>query len=462
VVGQERVLTMKIFDELMARGLVAQMTHPEEVENALNNERISFYIGFDATASSLHVGSLLQLITMRRLQLAGHRPILLVGGATTRIGDPSGKQDMRKMLTDDDIAYNIECFKKQFERFLDIEGCHLRDAEGGVPYNHPVAPSGATPPEEGNGEISLNPSKPLDCFGDKSPRNDAIIVNNDDWVGKMNVYEFIRLGFNFNMNDMLRQECYATRRESGGLTLGEMCYLPMQSVDFAFLHDNYDCRMQMGGNDQWSNILGGVNLIRKTKGEKGNVFGMTFNLLTTADGKKMGKTEKGAIWLDSERTSPYEFFQYWRNVGDEDVIKSLNYLTFISMEEIGEMAKWEGAQLNKAKEILAFELTKMVHGEEEANKALEASKALFGGNGDNANMPTTKMDVGDGIGLLDLLMGIELIPSKGEGRRLIQQGGITLNDKKIDNIEYIVKEKDFTNGELIIRKGKKIFHKIMI
>ena len=403
---------MKIFNELLERGLVAQMTHPEEVEHALNNERISFYIGFDATADSLHMGSLLQLITARRLQSHGHRPILLVGGATTKIGDPSGKDDMRQMLSDSDIAYNIECFKKQFARFVDLDN--------------------------------------------------ADIVNNDDWIGKMNVYEFIRLGSNFNMNDMLRQECYAVRRECGGLTLGEMCYLPMQSLDFAYLHENYNCMMQMGGNDQWCNILGGVNLIRKTKGEKGNVFGMTFNLLTTADGKKMGKTEKGAIWLDSQRTSPYEFFQYWRNVGDDDVIKSLNYLTFIPMDKVSEMAKWEGAELNRAKEILAYELTKMVHGEDEANKALEAAKSLFSGSGDNSNMPTTKVDIGEGKAILDLMLEAGLIPSKGEGRRLIEQGGVAVNDNKVESFDYIVKQNDFIDGELIIRKGKKVFHKVIL
>ncbi|MCL2740055.1 MAG: tyrosine--tRNA ligase [Oscillospiraceae bacterium] len=447
---------MKIFEELKERGLIAQMTHPVEVENALNNESISFYIGFDATADSFHIGNLFQLVTVRRLQMAGHRPILLVGGATTKIGDPTGKDEMRKMLSDEEIAHNIERFKEQFGKFVEVEeGAPTpRDARDGVPY-------------EANGENCVRRGHPCGVpSGDREGRPyevpAAIVVNNDDWIGKMSVYEFIRIGFNFNLNDMLRQECYAVRRESGGLSIGEMCYLPIQSLDFLHLYEKYGCRMQMGGDEQWSNILGGVDLIRKMKREKGNVFGITFNIITTSEGKKMGKSEKGAIWLDEKKTSAYEFYQYWRNVADADVIKSLKFMTFIPLDEIAEISTWQGAELNKAKEILAWELTKMVHGEEQANRAMEAARALFGGGADNSNMPTTKIDIGEGILLLDLMLEIGLIPSKGEGRRLIEQGGVAINDEKVTSSDYIVKQTDFTDGELIIRKGKKTFHKIIL
>ena len=405
---------MTVFEELKARGLIAQMTHEAEVKDALENQKIAFYIGYDATADSLHVGHMLQVIIMKRLQDAGHIPIFLLGGATTKIGDPSGKSDMRKMLTDEDIAHNIECFKKQFATFCDLS--------------------------EGK----------------------ALLVNNADWTDKMSVADFIRLGFNFNVNTMLRADCYATRLETGGLTLGEMCYMPMQSMDFLHLYETYDCRMQLGGNDQWSNIIAGVELIRKIKGERGNVFGMTFNLLTTTAGVKMGKTEKGTIWLDAEKTSPYELYQYWRNVEDGNAIRCLKLLTFVPLDEILEMEKWEGSQLNVAKERLAYEITKMVHGVGEADKALESSKQLFGGGGDAANMPTTAISIGDGIGILDLLIQTGLVSSKSEGRRLIGEKGISIDGELVADADMIVKESNFTNNELIIKKGKKKFHKVTI
>ncbi|GHV16285.1 tyrosine--tRNA ligase [Clostridia bacterium] len=405
---------MNVFEELQARGLVAQMTHEDEIKELLNNEKVAFYVGFDATADSLHVGSLLQLIIAKRLQEHGHKPILLVGGATTKIGDPTGKSDMRKMLTDEDIAHNIECFKKQFAKFVDLSG-------------------------------------------DK-----ALVVNNADWIDRLSVAEFIRLGFNFNVNTMLRADCYATRLENGGLTLGEMCYMPMQSLDFMYLHEKYDCRIQLGGNDQWSNIIGGVELVRKQKQEKGTVFGMTFNLLTTAEGKKMGKTEKGTIWLDENLTSPYELFQYWRNVDDKDVIKCIKMLTFIPLEEIAKMEEWEGSQLNDAKKILAYELTKLIHGEAHAKAAVESAEALFAGGDGNIDMPTTKIEFTGEINILDLLLQTNLAPSKSEGRRLVEQGGISINEDKITSAYFIVKSSTFTNSELIIKKGKKTYHKVTI
>jgi len=401
---------MTLFEELQKRELVAQATHPEEVERALNNEKITFYVGFDATADSLHVGGLLQLITAKRLQEAGHRPILLLGGATTKIGDPTGKDDVRKMLSDEDISHNIECIKKQFEKFVD--------------------------------------------FSDDK----ALIVNNADWTDKMSAYDFMRLGFHFNINDILRMECYATRRESGGLTLGEMCYLPMQSMDFAHLYDKYGCRMQTGGNDQWSNIIGGVELIRKTRGEEGksgSVFGMTFNLLTTSDGRKMGKTEKGAVWLDSEKCSVFDFYQYFRNVADEDVIRCLKMLTFLPLSAIEKYESYKFEELNEVKEIFAFELTKLVHSEAEAIEAQNKAKSVFSG-GDDA--PETRIEIDDDTNILDFLVLANLAPSKGEARRLVQGGGVSLDGEKIDDVWYNIEK---SRGEVLIKKGKKVFVKVI-
>lgn len=398
-------IVLKLFDELKARGLIAQITHEAEVEKLLDTEKVTFYIGFDATADSLHVGHLLALTVANHMQKAGHTPILLVGGGTTKIGDPSGKQDMRKMLTDDDINHNIECFKKQFARLVDLNKAH--------------------------------------------------VVNNADWIEKMTIPEFLRLGFNFTINDILRMDCYANRREVG-LTLGEICYLPMQSLDFLHLYETLNCKMQLGGQDQWSNILGGVDLIRKTKGEKGTAFGLTLSLLTNSEGKKMGKTEKGAVWLDAEKTSPYEIFQYFRNVADSDVIKCIKLLTFIPLEQIQSMEGWQGAELNKAKETLAYEITKIVHGEEEAKKALESSKSIFS-EGNSIDMPSTNVEIENEINILDLLVACNLAPTKSEAKRLVQQGGITVNDNKITD-----EKATFDKGELIIKKGKKVFHKAII
>lgn len=396
---------MTLLQELKKRKLFAAATHEREVEELLENEKVAIYVGFDATADSLHFGHLLQLINLKRVQDRGHTPILLVGGATTKIGDPSGKQDMRKMLTDEDIAHNIECFKKQFAKFIDLDK--------------------------------------------------AIIVNNADWIDELTISEFIRLGFNFNVSDMLRMDCYATRRETGGLTLGEMCYLPMQSYDFMHLYKTHNCKIQMAGQDQWSNILGGVNLIRKTLGEKGNVFGLVTNLLLTSEGKKMGKTEKGAVWLDKNKFSTYDFYQYFRNVPDEDVLNLLKMLTFIPLEKLKEYESYKNEQLNELKEILAFEMTKLVHSEEEAEEAREKAKSVFSG-GDDA--PIKKIDMNEDTNILDFLVLSGLTPSKSEARRLVQQGGISIDNEKIGSLDYMVEKQ---RGEVLARKGKKVFVKIV-
>lgn len=404
---------MTLFEELKRRGLIAQMTHEKEIEELFNSgEKISFYIGFDATADSLHVGHFLQLVVMKHMQNAGHKPIALLGTATTMIGDPTGKTDMRPMLTVDEINHNAECFKNQMSKFIDFS--------------------------DGKAEI----------------------VKNGDWMLDMNYIEFLRnVGRYFSVNQMLTAECFKTRLEKG-LSFLEFNYMLMQSYDFLYLYQNKGVKIELGGNDQWSNILGGVDLVRRV--EKGEAYGMTFTLLTTKEGKKMGKTEKGALWLDPEKCSPYDFFQYWRNVDDADVINCLKLLTFIPIEEIEEMEKtMEGAQLNKAKEILAFEVTKMVHGEEEANKCLKAARDVFSGAGNSADMPTTEIaesDLDNGqIGILTLLVKSGLASSNGEGRRLVQQGGISVNDIKITDPSVKIE----ISGEVIIKKGKKVFHKVV-
>ena len=406
---------MTVFEELERRGLIAQMTHPERIKEMLEKEKMTFYIGFDATADSLHVGHFLQIIVMKHLQQAGHRPIALLGTGTTMVGDPSGKSDMRKMLTPEVINHNAECFRKQISKFID--------------------------------------------FSDDK----ALIVRNGDWLLNLNYIEFMReIGVHFSVNKMLTAECFKQRMETG-LTFFEFNYMLMQSYDFLKLYRKYHCQLQLGGNDQWSNIIGGMELVRKV--EQDEAFGMTFTLLTTKEGKKMGKTENGAVWLDPNKTSPYEFYQYWRNVADEDVINCLKLLTFLPIEEIEAMESWEGSQLNKAKEMLAYELTSMVHSKEDADKALAAARALFVGGGDHENMPTTTLaasDLTDGkIGLLDVMVKAGLAPSKGEARRLVQQGGITVNDQKVTDIAASLDEAALTDG-VVIKKGKKVFHKVTL
>ena len=390
------------------------MTHEKEIEELMNNEKVSFYIGFDATADSLHVGHFLQLIIMKRMQQAGHKPIALLGTATTMIGDPTGKTDMRKMLTVEEINHNAECFRKQMEKFIDFS--------------------------DGKAEI----------------------VKNGDWMLDMNYIQFLRdIGRHFSVNQMLTAECFKTRLEGKGLSFLEFNYMLMQSYDFLYLYQNKGVKMELGGNDQWSNMLGGVDLIRRV--EQGNAYAMTFTLLTTKEGKKMGKTEKGALWLDAEKCSPYDFYQYWRNVSDDDVMNCLKMLTFIPIEEIEEMERtMQGQQLNEAKEILAFHLTEMVHGTEEAQKAQKAAKDVFSGSGSNENMPTTVLsanDLTDGsIGILTLMVKAGLSASNGEARRLVVQGGVSVNDEKITDPKTMIK----LDGETILRKGKKVFHKIIV
>ena len=405
---------MGIYEELRARGLIAQVTNEPEIREMVNNGKATFYIGFDPTADSLHVGHFMALCLMKRLQMAGNRPVVLVGGGTGMIGDPSGRSDMRKMMTVETIAHNCDCFKKQMERFIDF-----------------------------------GPGK-------------AIMVNNADWLLKLNYIDVLRdVGACFSVNNMLRAECYKQRMEKG-LSFLEFNYMIMQSYDFYYLFQHYGCNMQFGGDDQWSNMLGGTELIRRKLGK--DAHAMTITLLMNSEGKKMGKTASGAVWLDPNKTTPYEFYQYWRNVGDADVLKCIRMLTFLPLEQIDEMDKWEGSQLNTAKEILAYELTKLVHGEEEADKAQAAAKALFGGAGDNANMPTTELsdaDFEDGkINVLSLLVATKLCASRGEARRLVQQGGITVNDAKVDSIDAVFAREQFAGDGVIVRKGKKVFHKV--
>ena len=399
---------MTLYDELVARGLIAQVTNEEEIKKMINEGKATFYIGFDPTADSLHVGHFMALCLMKRLQMAGNKPIALLGGGTGMIGDPSGKSDMRKMLTPETIQHNIDCFKKQMSRFID--------------------------------------------FSDGK----AIMVNNADWLMNLNYIDVLReVGACFSVNKMLSFECYKQRWERG-LTFLEFNYMIMQSYVFYMLYQKYGCNMQFGGDDQWANMLGGTELIRKKLGK--DAHAMTITLLLNSEGKKMGKTEKGAVWLDPEKTSPFEFFQYWRNIADADVMKCIRMLTFLPIEEIEAMSGWEGSQLNKAKEILAYELTKLVHGEEEANKALDAAKALFGGKGNTENMPTTELELPEGkIGILDLMVAAKLVNSKREARTLIAGKGVAVNDVIVEdpNAEITI------DGEVIIRKGKKVYHKVV-
>ena len=406
---------MKIYDELVARGLIAQVTDEDEIKDLINEGKATFYIGFDPTADSLHVGHFMALCLMKRLQMAGNKPVVLLGGGTGYIGDPSGRTDMRSMLSPETIEHNCDCFKKQMER------C----------------------PNPGEGG--------------------AIAVNNADWLLKLNYIDVLReVGPCFSVNNMLRAECYKQRMEKG-LSFLEFNYMIMQSYDFYHLFKEYGCNMQFGGDDQWSNMLGGTELIRKKLGK--DAYAMTITLLLNSEGKKMGKTANGAVWLDPNKTSPFEFFQYWRNVGDNDVLKCIRMLTFLPLEQIDEMDSWEGAKLNEAKEILAYELTKLVHGEEEAEKAKTASHALFAGGGDDSNMPTTNItedQLNDGaIGIMDLMVACKLVASKSEARRLVQQGGVFVNDEKIAAIDFAV-TKDMLKDGVKIRKGKKTFHKAIM
>ena len=407
---------MGIYEELVARGLIAQVTNEEEIREMVNNGKATFYIGFDCTADSLHVGHFMALCLMKRLQMAGNKPIALIGDGTTLIGDPSGRTDMRQMLTEETIKHNAECFKRQMEKFID--------------------------------------------FSDGK----ALMLYNSEWLKPLNYIEMLReVGACFSVNNMLRAECYKQRMEKG-LSFLEFNYMIMQSYDFYYMFQHYGCNMQFGGNDQWSNMLGGTELIRKKLGK--DAHAMTITLLLNSEGNKMGKTAKGAVWLDPNKTSPFEFFQYWRNVGDADVLKCIRMLTFLPLEEIDKMDKWEGSQLNEAKEILAYELTKLVHGEEEAEKAKAASRALFAGDGDTEHMPTTELtndDFGGGaIDVLTLLVKCGLAASKGEARRLVQQGGVTVNDAKVDAIETTFGCEQFTGEGVIIKKGKKVFHRAVL
>ena len=407
---------MGVYEELVARGLIAQVTDEKEIRDLVNNGKAVFYIGFDPTADSLHVGHFMALCLMKRLQLAGNKPIALIGGGTAMIGDPSGRTDMRQMMTKETIQHNCDCFKEQMAKFID--------------------------------------------FSDDK----AMMVNNADWLLDLNYVELLReVGACFSVNNMLRAECYKQRMEKG-LSFLEFNYMIMQSYDFYALYQKYGCNMQFGGDDQWSNMLGGTELIRRKLGK--DAYAMTINLLLNSEGKKMGKTQKGAVWLDANKTTPFEFYQYWRNVDDADVVKCLKMLTFLPLEQIEEMAKWEGSELNKAKEILAYELTKMIHGEDEANKAQEGARALFGGGANTENMPTTEITDSDftdgGIAVLDLLLKCKLIASKGEGKRLIQQGGISVDDQKITDMFHNVTKDAFEKGHVIIKKGKKVFHKVVL
>ena len=406
---------MGVYEELRARGLLAQVTNEEVIREMINAGKATFYIGFDCTADSLTAGHFMALTLMKRLQMAGNKPIALIGGGTTMIGDPSGRTDMRKMLTREDIEHNAACFKKQMERFIEF----------------------------GEGKAQM--------------------VNNADWLLKLNYVDMLReVGACFSVNNMLRAECYKQRMEKG-LSFLEFNYMIMQSYDFYYLFQHYGCNMQFGGDDQWSNMLGGTELIRRKLGKDAHC--MTITLLTDSQGKKMGKTAGNAVWLDPNKTSPFEFYQYWRNVGDDDVLKCIRLLTFLPLEQIDEMDKWEGEQLNRAKEILAWEITKMVHGEEEANKAQTAARALFAGGADDSNMPTTELTVDrltDGaIDVISLLVACKLVATRSEGRRLIQGGGVLVNEEKIDSLDRSFTQEDLKAG-LKIRKGKKVYHKAIL
>ena len=404
---------MKIYEELVARGLIAQVTDETEIRELINNGGAKFYIGFDPTADSLHVGHFMALCLMKRLQLAGNRPVVLIGGGTGHIGDPSGRTDMRSMMTAETIQHNCDCFKKQMERFIE--------------------------------------------FGEDK----AVMVNNADWLLKLNYIELLRdVGACFSVNNMLRAECYKQRMEKG-LSFLEFNYMIMQAYDFYYLHENLGCNMQFGGDDQWSNMLAGTDLIRRKTGE--DAYAMTITLLMNSEGKKMGKTANGAVWLDPNKTSPFEFYQYWRNVDDADVMKCIRMLTFIPIEEIEEMEKWEDSRINEKKEILAYELTNLVHGKEEADKAKEVSRSLFSGEGDDANMPTTELSEvsEEGMGIIDLMLACSLCASRGEARRLIEQGGVSVDGEKVTAISVVISKAALTEG-VKIKKGKKVFHRAII
>ena len=405
---------MGIYEELQARGLIAQVTDEQEIKDLINNGGARFYIGFDPTADSLHVGHFMALCLMKRLQMAGNRPIVLIGGGTGHVGDPSGRTDMRSMMTEETIQHNCDCFKKQMERFIE--------------------------------------------FGEDK----AIMVNNADWLLKLNYIVLLRdVGACFSVNNMLRAECYKQRMEKG-LSFLEFNYMIMQSYDFYYLHEHYGCNMQFGGDDQWSNMLGGTNLIRKKTGD--DAFAMTITLLMNSEGKKMGKTANGAVWLDPNKTTPFEFYQYWRNVDDSDVMKCIRMLTFIPLDKIEEMENWDDSRINEKKEILAFELTALVHGNEEAEKAKTVSHSLFSGEGDDSNMPTTNLssdEVGDGLTIVELMIKCGLSSSKGEARRLIQQGGVSLDGDKVTDASFVVDTAKLSDG-VKIRKGKKVFHKAIL
>ena len=407
---------MTLYDELVARGLIAQVTDEEEIKELINNGKATFYIGFDPTADSLHVGHFMALCLMKRLQQAGNKPIALIGGGTAMIGDPSGRTDMRQMMTPETIQHNCDCFKKQMSRFID--------------------------------------------FSDGK----ALMVNNADWLMDLNYIDVLReVGAHFSVNRMLTAECYKQRMEKG-LSFLEFNYMIMQSYDFYTLFQKYGCNMEFGGDDQWSNMLGGTELIRRKLGK--DAYAMTINLLLNSEGKKMGKTQSGAVWLDPEKTSPFDFFQYWRNVSDSDVLKCIRMLTFLPLEEIDAMESWDGAQLNQAKEILAFELTKLVHGEEEATKAREASHALFAGGGDSAHMPTVELsaaDFADGdLDILALLVKTELAPSRSDARRAVEQGGVSVADAKVTDIKTSYSADSFGADGLVVKRGKKKFVKVLV
>ncbi len=407
---------MNLLQEFKDRGMLAQITNEEAVKELFEKEKISFYIGFDPTADSLHVGHFMQMKIMSHMQKAGHRPVVIFGGGTAMIGDPSGKNDMRKMMTKETIQHNVDCFKEQMAKFIDVSD------------------------------------------------GKAIFVDNADWLLNLNYVEFIRdIGKHFNINRMLAAECYKARLEKGGLTFLEFNYMLMQSYDFYKLHQDFGVKMELGGDDQWSNIIGGVELIRKMTGDE--VYGVTFNLLTNSEGKKMGKTEKGAVWLDPEKTSPYDFYQYWRNIGDADVIKCMKMLTFMSLEEIAEYEKLEGSELNKAKEKLAYELTLLIHGKEEADKADASAKSLFGGVGDADNMPTTQLNESDFIdgqvSVLQMLVVSGIAKSRNEARTLVTQGSITVNDEKVTDLSAKLTKEQIGDG-IIVKKGKKIYHKFIV
>ena len=407
---------MQIYDELVARGLIAQTTDEDEIRDLVNNGKAVFYIGFDPTADSLHVGHFMALCLMKRLQMAGNKPIALIGGGTAMIGDPSGRTDMRQMMTKETIQHNVDCFKKQMSKFIDFS------------------------------------------------EDKALLVNNADWLLDLNYVDVLRdVGACFSVTNMLRAECYKQRMEKG-LSFLEFNYMIMQSYDFYALYQKYGCNMQFGGDDQWSNMLGGTELIRRKLGKDAQA--MTITLLLNSEGKKMGKTASGAVWLDPNKTTPYDFYQYWRNVGDQDVLKCIRMLTFLPLEQIDEMDKWEGSQLNRAKEILAYELTALVHGEEEAKKAEESAKALFGAGGNNANMPTSTLTDADfengNINVLSMLVATGLCPSRGEARRLVQQGGVTIDDVKVASIDESLARERFEGEGVIVRKGKKVFHRVKV